>query len=156
MNRLVWSMRAWRMTAGDVGSKMEVVWLQFGIVSLSGPLQWLPRRRPQQRGLLSLWTSTLAKRPLVGSKWSSSATSAQGNPLCMIHGVVPWSNITQDCRKLQTAVHWRAQVGWVCSMRATFLTHTFRVNGRPQGYKNATFHRYVSSHHGLFVPDGHF
>lgn len=122
MNRLVWSMRAWRMTAGDVGSKMEVVWLQFGIVSLSGPHLWLPRRRSQQRGLLSLWTSTLARHPLVGSKWSSSATSAQSNPLCMIHCVVPWSDITQDCRKLQTAVHWGAQVGWVCSVRATFLT----------------------------------
>ena len=34
MNRLVLSIRAWRMMAGDVGSKMEAVWPQFGMLSL--------------------------------------------------------------------------------------------------------------------------
>lgn len=135
------------------GSRLASVW---HALSLSDPLQCLHQRRQRQRGLLSLWTLILARHPLVGSKWSSSATSARSNPLCMIHCVVLSSDITQDCRELQTAVHWGAQVGLIRSMRAPFLTHTFRVNGRPQGYKNATFHRYVSSHYSLFVSDNHF
>jgi hypothetical protein len=138
------------------GMRLASIWLQFGILSLSDPLQCLHRRQRRQRGLLCLWTSTLARRPLGGSKWSSSATSARSNTLRTIQRVLLWSDITQDRRELQTDVHWGAQVGLSRFRRATFLTHMCRVNGRPQGYKNATFHRYVSSHYDLFVSDNRF
>ena len=59
----------------------SAVWHAFFVRShrQSPVRECLCRRQQPQRDLSSSWTLTLARRPLAGSKWSSSVTSARSN-----------------------------------------------------------------------------